>query len=1769
MNNKQIAIIVAVVVVIIACAAAAVVLSDDDKDDSAATYTITFDSTGGGDVASQTVESGKTTSEPTAPVKTGYKFIGWFTDQDLKNDFSFSTKITSDLTLYAKWMTTDASTASEAVTAFTTSYSGHYGSTIAVDEGATADSARAIVYSRGMDDTEHDTVPYYIDFTRADDAASQYATLKETLDNGTYNFMTSKVRQLSIVGYDNVDAWVADVEFVLGDQHYNFTYIYLVAYHDDLLVSIMGFDEKTGKFSMSKGLCSFGSVATDEDNAKFINVILGSIGVTEQISIPTYTVTFESNGGSDVTVQTVGANATVSKPTDPVRDGYVFIAWYSDSSLTQQYDFSAQVTADLTLYAKWVASDARFTINYDSQGGSSVASQTVMAGRYASKPTDPTRDGYTFNGWYTDAGCTASFSFNTRIYEDTMLYAGWISNANSGAIAAAKEFIDNYDGKYTGYSASGGNVEGYSLGNGSDERSATAVTYNLGMSDLNNATTAYAISYTVYDDAASATARYEKIASDAGRSRSDGGLYEFMGSTLSQINLTGYSQVSAWKNDVTNPVIFTMCYVVACHDNIVVTTMMYKDDSESAMSPYGSVEYGQTSTVAWDLEFINAILTSIGADKVTSPDLTTYTLTFESNGGSAVESQTVNVGEIPTKPTDPTREGYLFGGWYTDKDLTQQYNFSSTITSDTILYAKWVVSAQRTVTFSNATVSANGSALTTGAKVADSTRLTIKPDTAPSGTVPTVMVNGKPVDARFGSYSYTVLGDDVKIDVTYYEKYTAKMCGDNAYWVFDPETGNLTIAGSGRMDDFTGGDIWAGTIYNGNTVTSIAVDDGITYVGGYAFAGDGVVSITIGKDVSQFGDRAFSSAIKDIKLSESNTALTIIGGALYDSSVTTLIACPTSVTSIIIPDSVTNMSGVFAGNRSIESVTIGKGLKAIGQSEFNNCTSLKTLVLGESVTTIGEYAFRYTAIESIIIPDSVTDLGMYVFQGCNSLATAVIGNGITKLNGSLFDGCSALTTVSISDSVTTVETYAFRGCISLKSVDFGTKVAEGLNRTTFIGCSSLESINIKEGNPTYYSLDGVLFSTDGTLIQYPVAKAGTSYTVGGSVKSIGVEAFSGNKYLTEVTIEDSVTSLGGWAFMGSASLEKVTIGKGITAIPQYLFSNCKALKEVSFGNITSIGDNAFSGSGIESITIPEGVTQIDLMAFAMCRSLTSVTLPSTLKTIGESAFSDCSALTALTIPSTVESIAGAAFRGCTSLTSVVLPTTVKTIDDSVFAYLKFYEGGNLIYDYWTDGVNKVSVLLGKTFVGDGKGTLVVPDGRIVTFTNATVSADGSVIESGTKITDGTVITIVPATGDEGTVATIMANGNPVEPVDSVYSYMVFKDDVTITVTYAPFVTAGYCGSKGDNLTWKFDTDTLTLTITGTGAMRDYTASPWAAIKNEGKNAVENIVIGDGVTSIGSYAFSDPTSWSGCAAKSVKLPDSVKTIGNYAFAFCSSLSEIDLGKVTSIGSSAFMMTSIKNIAIPDTLTTVENYAFAYMTSLESVVLPASVKTVGEGLFTSDRKLVSATLPSGLTEIPVSMFEKCAALASIEIPATVTSIGDKAFESCSALTSVIIPDSVTVIGVDAFHYAGLTSLVLGKSVKTIGEEAFLGTSLTSLVIPDSVTEIGPLAFYIIKSLKTVEFGKSVTTIGERAFSMCESLTSLVIPDSVTTIGQGAFSYCTALTSVTVPGTVTSLGNSAFGEAKFYDTDGTTELALKDLPGYTYTGADQKFTRVANQA
>ena len=287
-----------------------------------------------------------------------------------------------------------------------------------------------------------------------------------------------------------------------------------------------------------------------------------------EAEIATFTITFNSNGGSDVAPIETEQGSTITAPAQPTKDGHTFVGWFKDESLTNEWDFAVDmVYGNTTLYAKWDEIIVILTVTFNSNGGSDVAPIETEQGNTITAPHPPTREGYTFAGWFKDESLAEEWSFATNaVTENITLYAKWNIN-----------------------------------------------TYTITF-ETNGGSTVNAID-----------ADY--------------------GTFVAQPTTTKMEHTFAgWFVD-------------------------------------------EGFTTEWNFA-INAVTVNITL--YAKWNINTYTVTFRSNGGTAVPAQVVESGEMVT-PVVSTRTNMTLEGWYTNETFTNKWYFATDVVSgDITLYAKWI-----------------------------------------------------------------------------------------------------------------------------------------------------------------------------------------------------------------------------------------------------------------------------------------------------------------------------------------------------------------------------------------------------------------------------------------------------------------------------------------------------------------------------------------------------------------------------------------------------------------------------------------------------------------------------------------------------------------------------------------------------------------------------------------------------------------------------------------------------------------------------------------------------------------------------------------------------------------------------------------------------------------------------------------------------------------------------------------------------------------------
>lgn len=333
-----------------------------------------------------------------------------------------------------------------------------------------------------------------------------------------------------------------------------------------------------------------------------------------------FTVSYRDGGHGKSTMpadEKVEEGKYATRPTDPTEKGWIFKGWYEkDDYIGDVFDFEkTQITHDITLTARWAQA---FTVKFDANGhGAAPADQTVEINGKAAKPTDPTDGDYSFQGWYTTAECSTTFDFSTPITGDTTVYAKWVKkpivsfNRNGHGTAPASQTVE-LNGKAV--KPADPTAEGY-------------------------------VFRGWYTTAACTT--------------------EFDFNTPIAADTTLYAK---WDE------IYTVTFNVGGHGT--APTPQKVENGGKATKPENPTAKGWRFDGWYTDEKCTA---GYDFDKAVTANTTLYakwtqlfTLTFETNGGTKIDSVEAPDGSLVYLGSyKPTKSGYYFVGWYTDKNLTR------------------------------------------------------------------------------------------------------------------------------------------------------------------------------------------------------------------------------------------------------------------------------------------------------------------------------------------------------------------------------------------------------------------------------------------------------------------------------------------------------------------------------------------------------------------------------------------------------------------------------------------------------------------------------------------------------------------------------------------------------------------------------------------------------------------------------------------------------------------------------------------------------------------------------------------------------------------------------------------------------------------------------------------------------------------------------------------------------------------------------------------
>lgn len=428
----------------------------------------------------------------------------------------------------------------------------------------------------------------------------------------------------------------------------------------------------------------------------------------------------------------------------------------------------------------------------------------------------------------------------------------------------------------------------------------------------------------------------------------------------------------------------------------------------------------------------------------------------------------------------------------------------------------------------------------------------------------------------------------------------------------------------------------------------------------------------------------------------------------------------TTLTSVTIPDSVTEIDGSFYKCSNLQNVKGMKKVKNIASGSFSYCSRLTGITLPNTLETIGSYAFEHcTSLRSISIPASVKKISINPFSHCTSLTaievkkgskyysyagnalvtadkktliavpggkrTYIIPSTITSINSYAFEGCSKLTSITVPKGVKTIGTDVFSYCTSLQSISLPSGLTS-IGSWAFNNCTSLKAVTLPEG---ITSVNSYLFNRCTNL---------QKVTIPSTVKDITDTAFYGCSKLTNLSVNSknkTFCSINGDIYsknkktlvLCARGKTALTIPSYVTAVDDHACADCSKLGSITIpGSVKSFGSYAFENtpwinalrrknpaivkngvlidarkSTAKTFVVPSGVKVISKYAFADNNTITAVVIPGSVKTIREGAFFRCSKLASLVIPDTVTSIEKGIVNGCDKLVTFKTGNGIKKL----------------------------------------------------------------------------------------------------------------------------------------------------------------------------------------------------------------------------------------------------------------------------------------------------------------------------------------------------------------------------------------------------------------------------------------------------------------------------------------------------------------------------
>ena len=353
----------------------------------------------GEDIKDQKVEFDTNATEPKVDPKKGYEFDGWYTDSDFKNKFDFSSPIRGDLTLYARWDKKK----------YTVSF---------VLDQENIPNQEVEFDSQAKEPTIEDKEDFEFDGWYTDPGFTKKFDFSSPIKSKLTLYARWKKKKYT-------------VSFVLeGEEISNQNVEFDSQAKEPTIEDKEGF-EFDGWYTDSEFKNEF----------DFSNPVKSDLTLYARWNKKKYTVSFVLKG-KDIPSQKVEFDLHATEPRVETKEGFKFDGWYTDKEFKNKFNFSDPIKNDLSLYARW--NKKKYNVSFVLEG-KDIPSQEVEFNSQASKPKVDPKDGFEFDGWYTDKEFKSKFNFSDPIKSDMILYARWAKKKYTVSFMLEGENIPNQE----------------------------------------------------------------------------------------------------------------------------------------------------------------------------------------------------------------------------------------------------------------------------------------------------------------------------------------------------------------------------------------------------------------------------------------------------------------------------------------------------------------------------------------------------------------------------------------------------------------------------------------------------------------------------------------------------------------------------------------------------------------------------------------------------------------------------------------------------------------------------------------------------------------------------------------------------------------------------------------------------------------------------------------------------------------------------------------------------------------------------------------------------------------------------------------------------------------------------------------------------------------------------------------------------------------------------------------------------------------------------